>query len=111
MDIDQEKSGRVLILKPLGRIDGSADTVLEQELRDRITKSTTAILLDFSTVDYINSAGLRVILIGARQAQASGGKLALCSFVPHVQKVFDVSGFSKILQIYPSRTEALAELS
>ncbi len=65
------------------------------------------VLFDCSEMEYIASAGLRVILGFARTVTKNGGKIAFCSLSPHVNQVFGMAGFTKIFIVYPSRNDAL----
>jgi anti-anti-sigma factor len=60
-------------------------------------------------LDYISSAGLRVLLATAQKLQAEDGALRVCNLNETVQEVFDISGFSTILSVFKTETEALNE--
>ncbi|MBI3057596.1 MAG: STAS domain-containing protein [Betaproteobacteria bacterium] len=85
------------------------------QFRDRVlalvhtcTKAQQAVVLDFSSVDYISSAGLRVLMLAAKQARASGGTVALAALQPVVLEIFQISRFDKVLACHPGIAEALA---
>ncbi|MDF2095506.1 STAS domain-containing protein [Aquibaculum arenosum] len=107
MQIDETMDGDVLILSIQGRLDSNTSKQLDEVLTNQV-QNRPAVVLDFSGLEYISSAGLRVLLKGAKQARASNGKLALCSLSPHVREVFDISGFSNIFSIQADRQTALA---
>jgi anti-anti-sigma factor len=65
------------------------------------------VLVDCTKLDYVNSAGLKVFLLGAKQLDGAGGKLVLCGLTPSVQAIFDMIGFSKIMNLAPERDAAL----
>jgi anti-anti-sigma factor len=67
-------------------------------------------VLDFSAVDYINSSGLKAILVTAKHLERVGGKLVLCALNQNVMMIFEMIGFSRILTIVPGREEALRAL-
>ncbi len=73
-----------------------------------IDAGTSKILINFAALEYISSAGLRVLLATAKKLKASGGDLKICSLNDTVQEVFDISGFSSILAVSANREEALA---
>ena len=94
-------------------ISGSLDSTTSPEAQ----KSLTAVLagakkvaLDFTELDYISSAGLRVLLGAAKQLRASGGKLGMFGLNQSVREVFEISGFATILSIYKSEAEALGAM-
>lgn len=67
------------------------------------------VVIDFAALDYISSAGLRVVLMTAKRAKQGKGTLVLCGLQPHVKEVFEISGFLKILEVAPDRLAALAQ--
>ena len=64
-------------------------------------------VLDMAGVEYISSAGLRVVLLLAKRLKQNSGHLVLCGLQPHVHEVFDISGFLAILDVADSRDAAL----
>lgn len=65
-------------------------------------KGKAALLLDFSAVDYISSAGLRVLMMASRRAKAQQGTFAIAALQPLVQEVFAISRFNLIVPCYAS---------
>jgi len=98
------------ILKPVGRLDSHTAPGFEQEVLGALASGTTRMLIDFSELQYVSSAGLRIVLIAAKKLKATGGKLALCSLSESIAEVFNISGFSSILNIQPDQAAALAAL-
>jgi len=82
-------------------IDGSVDTVTSPDLENFIQdyyKQVKKIILDFSKVDYISSAGLRVLLRGDAE-MGSNGSFIIKNPLPDVMEIMDMTGFSNILTI------------
>jgi anti-sigma B factor antagonist len=69
------------------------------------------VLMDFADVDYINSTGLRVLLLALQQLKKIQGKLVLSSIKDYMKEVFEISGYTEIFPIYPTQAEALANFS
>ena len=67
-------------------------------------------VLDLARLDYISSAGLRVVLLLAKKLKQAGGALALCDIQPSVREVFEISGFLAILTVCDTRAQAVAAL-
>jgi anti-anti-sigma factor len=82
-----------------GHLDTTTCNDLERSLLAMFEKSAIHISIDFSTLDYISSAGLRVFLIVAKRAKQSGGTLTLCGMQPGIKNVFAISGLLKILDV------------
>lgn len=74
---------------------------------DRIDEGATDMLLDFSTVTSISSAGLQVILKAGKQLKDVGGSLRLCGLNADCSEVFRISGFDTLFPIYASVDEGL----
>ena len=94
MEITKTESG--LSLK--GRLDTVTSPKLQEALAEIISSSET-FELNFAEVDYVSSAGLRVLLQGQKNAQAAGKSMVLKNVSSEVMEVFDVTGFSGILTI------------
>ena len=72
-----------------------------------IENGAQKVLVDFEKLEYISSAGLRVLLGAAKQLNHSGGELRLSGLNETVQEIFDMSGFSQILAVFKTSDEAL----
>ncbi len=105
---EQHDKGVILCLN--GRVDGTNAGALESVIREQLEGSQANLVFDFSDLNYISSAGLRVLLVAARDTQAKGGKSVFCGLSQQIAEVFSVSGFDKILAVHTSRDEALAGL-
>ncbi|MDF2233949.1 STAS domain-containing protein [Albimonas sp. CAU 1670] len=110
MEIQTETEGGVAVIRPVGRVDSNSARALEEALLPRFDGSEP-VLVDFAALSYISSAGLRVLLLGARRSKATGVALGLCGMSAPVREVFDISGFAKLFRIWPDAPTALAELS
>ena len=97
MDIKKTKNDTTLTLAIQGRIDTTTAPQLEAELRSDID-GVTELYLDFTGVEYISSAGLRV-LHSAQKLMSRQGKMVLSHVNESVMEVFEVTGFSDILTI------------
>ncbi|QPM90251.1 STAS domain-containing protein [Pseudooceanicola algae] len=92
-----------------GRIDGTTSAEAETAILARLAE-VPALVVDLQHVDYVSSAGLRVILKAAKAAKASGARLVLAGLTPQVREVFDISGFSSVLEIHDNSKEAVSSL-
>lgn len=108
MNIKEIKNDKMTVLVVEGRIDSSTSSVLEKTLITLIdTDGEKNILMDFTAMDYISSAGLRVLLMAAKKTGKAGGKVVLTGLNANVREVFDISGFSNIFSIYNTQAEAV----
>ncbi len=84
-----------------GRLDGVTAATHEAALRDLLTPGVAALTIDLSALEYVSSAGLRVLLIAAKNIKATGGTVTLASPASNVLEVLRMSGFDKIFAITP----------
>jgi anti-anti-sigma factor len=108
MEFTQEQTGDVVIVKLAGRLDSGAARSAEDGFNAVLAGGTPRLAVDMSGLDYISSAGLRVLLVMAKKVQQAKGKVALYGLVPNVREVFAVSGFDTIFSIQPDSAAALA---
>jgi anti-anti-sigma factor len=109
MDIKQEQRGAVQILTPVGRLDTDSATDLELALQDLRAVDVKHYVIDMSEIGYVSSAGLRVLLLLAKQLDGGAGTLRLAGLNPQVKQVFDIAGFSKLFKIAANKEAALAD--
>jgi anti-anti-sigma factor len=108
MQIDTATHGDLLEVSPKGRLDSNTSPVLEKALLERIDSGQTKVTIDFGAVDYISSAGLRVLLMAAKRTAAAKGQFSMHSLSPEIREVFEISGFLTILKVYPDANAAIA---
>ncbi len=106
MDIEAAKQGEVVVLAPVGSLNTQTSPKLEQKAVEHLNASERKFVVDFSKVDYISSAGLRVLLMLAKRLKGQGA-LALCGLSDDVRKVFAICGFERDFTIARTRDEAL----
>nr|WP_246455960.1 STAS domain-containing protein [Ruficoccus amylovorans] len=111
VEITQEKQDSINILSLQGRLDVSTSGSLDEKLTSLAEAGEVKVLVDCRELDYISSAGLRVLLSAAKQFKKQSGSIALATLNPNVKQVFEISGFTSIFPIYATREEALQALS
>ncbi len=107
MQISVKTTNEVKVLAFEGRLDTQTSPDAQQQLTRMIEEGETKILVNLEKLDYISSAGLRVLLVVAKQLRTTDGELRICSLNEVVKEVFDISGFDMILPISASESEAL----
>lgn len=94
-----------------GRLDGNTMKEVEDQLESLIFQTKkTKVFFELKELEYISSAGLRVMLLSLKRITANQGKLVLCELQQNVQEIFNLSGFSSIFKIVATREEALLQL-
>lgn len=107
MQISTRTNNEIHIVAIAGSLDSTTSPEAQKAL-DAVIAGARNVALDFTELDYISSAGLRVLLGAAKQLRASGGTLRMFGLNQSVREVFEISGFSTILSVYSSEAEALA---
>jgi anti-sigma B factor antagonist len=110
VELTERRAGNTIVLAPAGRIDMSTAEQFRERLIPLIasTEAGAAVVLDFSGVDYISSAGLRVLMLAAKEARSSGSLIAVAALQPLVNEIFQISRFDKVLPCHAGVNEALA---
>jgi anti-anti-sigma factor len=108
MEFAQEQAGDVLIAKLAGRLDSSSAASAEESFTRLLGSGTPHLAIDLSKLDYISSAGLRILLVVAKKVQQAQGKVVLFGLGPSVREVFSISGFDKIFAIQDNAAAAVA---
>lgn len=107
MEIKIDKVDNQVVISLSGRIDSVAAVEFEEKLIEIIDTGVNMMIIDFLHVQFISSAGLRVLLLAAKRVRPYGGKLILCEMSKDVREVFDISGFSSIFDIQESVNRAI----
>lgn len=105
--IDLEEIEHRVILRLDGRLDAATAPILDRKIHSLIDEDHYYLLLDFSRVDYLSSAGMRVLLSATKKLMAKKGGLILFSLTEEVNEVIKMAGFDKILRIFSSEKEAI----
>jgi anti-sigma B factor antagonist len=103
-----ENRGEITILAPRHRVDTNTSPAVEKIIWENIGDGDGKMVIDFSQVDYISSAGLRVLLKTAKQMKKGGGKLGLCNLNDQIKEVLELSGFMGIIGCYDSVDSCIA---
>jgi anti-anti-sigma factor len=114
MDLQPRRFADTLILAPVGRLDHANAESLREALAPHMLRCAAAqdqLVLDLSGVDYISSAGLRVLMLARKQAKAQGGTLVIAGLQPVVREIFEISRFTVVFEVFPSVRDALARIS
>lgn len=107
MEVSEKQQDGITILALKGRLDATTSSDFEEKLLSIIQQGSTRLVLDFNGLDYISSAGLRVLLKAVKELKQSSGRLCLCEVKDYVREVFDLSGFVSFLPIHATLEESL----
>lgn len=97
MEVIKELQGDVLNVKLVGRLDTTTAPALEAELSNELSKAKS-LVFDFSCLDYVSSAGLRVLL-ACQKTMNKQGSMTIKNVKDEIYEVFEMTGFLDILNI------------
>lgn len=97
MTINKQQNGSTLTIAVQGRLDTTTAPDLEKEIKTGLD-GVTELIMDFEKLDYISSAGLRVLL-SAQKLMSKQGSMKVIHVSELVMEVFEVTGFTDILTI------------
>lgn len=110
LEISKEEINGIAVLALKGRLNVATTSELEAELKTLLDAGKQKIVLDCRRLEYISSAGLRVMLAYAKSFKKISGQVALSALSANVKQVFEISGFTSIFPIYSSLDEALKSM-
>jgi anti-anti-sigma factor len=111
MHINETRQQGVTVVSPVGRIDSTSSPVLETHLAGLTKAGEHRVVIDFAGVEYISSAGLRVMLSLLKRTKEVRGKVALAAMGDSVRQVFELAGFLPLFTVEPTADAATAKVS
>ena len=111
MEILESKTNDILVLTFKGRLDANHANAAQERVVALIDKGETRLVADLSQLEYISSAGLRVMLALAKRLKDTRGALALCAMGDPVRQVFDLAGFMPLFAVEASRDAAVKRVA
>lgn len=108
MDLKEEHVGGVTVVQVKGRLDSTTSPILGERLTAVLEAARSRVVVDFSQLDYISSAGFRVLLQAAKRADENAAKLVLCGVSGKARQLFDLGGFLDLFSITATRDEGIA---
>ena len=114
MESTTQQLANVVLIRIAGRIDHITAKAFEEALMpqlDGCTGEVKKVLLDVSGIVYMSSAGLRVLIMAAKQCQQQQGEIVIAALPPLLQEVFAISRFDRVFTIFPTVPAALEAIS
>lgn len=110
MSIHFENRDQIAIFRPTGRLDSASSPELEGLVNTQLEAGARNVVFDLADLDYISSAGLRVVLLAGKKLRASQGRLLLAGLRDNVRDVFAMSGFLSLFNVVASVDDAVTAL-
>lgn len=108
MEVIEQTQGSVLVVALKGRLDAASSGAVQDRIVAVIDGGARQLVLDLAGLDYVSSAGLRVLLVAAKKMKPAGGKLCLSGLQPSIKEIFDIAGFTGMFILAPGLSEAVA---
>ncbi|UCD80179.1 MAG: STAS domain-containing protein [Desulfobacterales bacterium] len=111
MEITQKEENGIVSISITGRLDADSAPEAEKVVKEALEGQTTRILFNLDALEYLSSAGLRVLLSAAKEMRRRDGKIVLCCLNEFVKEIFEVSGFQSLIPIAESVESGMTVLS
>lgn len=111
MEITQQEENGIVTIAIKGRLDADSSPEAEKVVKEALEGQSTRVLFNLSALEYLSSAGLRVLLSTAKEMRRREGKIVLCSLNEFVKEIFEVSGFQSLIPIVDSVESGIEVLS
>ncbi len=108
VQVTEREQGGVLIVGLEGRLDAATSPVVERKLSEKIEGGVTKLVLNFAGIDYLSSAGMRLLLTVSKKLASLKGKLAVSNVSAEVMEVIKMAGFDRVLDIHATEAEAFS---
>jgi len=110
-ELEEESPDGAHVINVRGEIHVSTAPVLSRRLTTAIESGKTAIVVDLSAVEFIDSTGLSVLLNGLRRVHQLDGRMALVCTSPTVLRLFQITKLDSTFEIFSDRATAVAHVS
>lgn len=104
VDVTQKAQG-VFVIQPAGLLNSSTYSILDTEVDAVLAKNPNLLVLDLDRLEYLSSAGLRVILKAREALRKNNAKLVFMNLQPQIRKVFDIVSALPSMQIFKNVEE------
>jgi anti-sigma B factor antagonist len=111
VEISEKREGDIVVLMPVGHVDNETSAEFQTRLLEVVGEGKGRVLIDFTRVDYISSAGLRALMTASKKTKAGGGRIAVAVLSAMVKEIYDISRFTLIVPAFDTLTEASTELN
>jgi anti-anti-sigma factor len=100
----------VNVVRLSGRLDAATYEAAQPVIVEALEKCTSGMILDMGSLDFISSAGLRIMLIAWKRAAADGKQIAMVDVQPSIYKIFKIAALDKAFRFFDNEGEAVREL-
>jgi len=108
MDVLVERKGTLAVVKLLGRALDAGNAPAFKERMGPVIEENSRVLVDVSSLEFMDSSGMGVMLSCLRKLTGKGGDMKLCGMTPPVRALFELVRMHRIIEVYNTREEAEA---
>lgn len=108
MEMREEQQGGVTTLAVKGHLDSTTAPLFGEKLELIVASPDGRLVVDFGQLEYMSSAGFRMLLVAEKRAGQVGSRLVLCGLSAKVRQLFDLGGFLDLFTIVQSHDDAVA---
>lgn len=108
MEVKITEYKRVAVVQPVGRVDSNTSAEFEAEMRRLLDSGHMNLVLDLSKIDFLSSAGLRVIVSSMKNARKNGGNVCVAEANARAAEVMKLAGLDSVIEMHPTREAAIA---
>jgi len=109
LQIETATTGETLIVRLSGELDHHTAEQVRTQVEAELDRGYVHLVVNMESLSFMDSSGLGVMLGRYKRVTAAGGRMSLCAVNEQLMKLFELSGMMKILRIYPTEGQALAE--
>jgi len=110
MKISQEKKGKATVFYLSEKLDSTTSPEVEKEILSAIEQGVNDIILDLSSLDYISSAGIRVLVHCHKALEKKQGHIFLASVPKPIENIFYITGFLTYFKVFDNQNQAIQAL-
>ncbi len=110
MQLHETEHPRAAVFHVKGRIDAATSPELERKVLLGLDRGVRYLVMDFSDLEYINSAGLRILVMSYQRLHPRGGQVMVCGVRDYIAEIFDISGYNRIFTMYSDIRQAMQTL-
>ena len=108
LKVDTRNEGDVAVLAASGEVDVFTAPDLDRAIEAQLAEGRSQLVVDLSSVSFLDSTGLGVLVKGLKGARESGGSLRLVVTSERIRKIFDITGLDAAMPLFDTVDDALA---
>lgn len=110
MEVTEVKKPKGLILEMKGRFDSGSAPSVEAKINEALASGSTNLILDFANLEYISSAGIRVLVQASKELEKKKGAILLAAVPKQIENVLYITGFLPYFKMFENSEKALEHL-